>query len=336
MNFEKLLKQRLEAGDISEKVYQGCFSLHESYAASLKSQGIEMEPFDHLFETLLNLTIQEYRQPHPFEPFHRRITTPYNYYKFGVEFIRPLVDRSRSHLYFPENVKKIDAQILRGENAILFANHQTEVDPQLMSLILEESHPHLGEEVIFVAGDRVITDTLAIPFSKGRNLLCIYSKRHIDNPPERKEGKLKHNQRTMQRMKELLSEGGKFIYVAPSGGRDRPDASGEVVVAPFDAPSIEMFRLMAKQANKPVHFYPLSLDTFDILPPPATVEKEIGEMRRARREGALFSFGNEIDMENFPGSETSDRHEKRNARAQYIWDLVNKNYTDLKRLKQNQ
>jgi glycerol-3-phosphate O-acyltransferase len=30
-----------------------------------------------------------------------------------------------------------------------------------------------------VAGDRVTTDLLAMPFSMGRNLLCIFSKKHV-------------------------------------------------------------------------------------------------------------------------------------------------------------
>ena len=38
--------------------------------------------------------------------------------------------------------------------------------------------------MVHVAGDRVTTDPVAVPFSKGRNLLCIYSKRHMNNPPE--------------------------------------------------------------------------------------------------------------------------------------------------------
>ena len=48
-----------------------------------------------------------------------------------------------------------------------------------------------------VAGDRVTTDVVAVPFSKARNLLCIYSKRHIDNPPEEKPKKMRHNAKTM-------------------------------------------------------------------------------------------------------------------------------------------
>ena len=33
------------------------------------------------------------------------------------------------------------------------------------------------------------TDLLAMPFSMGRNLLCIFSKKHVDNPPELKSTK---------------------------------------------------------------------------------------------------------------------------------------------------
>ncbi len=50
--------------------------------------------------------------------------------------------------------------------------------------------------MIFVAGERVITDPLAVPASMGRNLLCIYSKRYIDHPPELKSEKQLHNKRT--------------------------------------------------------------------------------------------------------------------------------------------
>jgi glycerol-3-phosphate O-acyltransferase len=330
MNFLSILEDSYKQGNIPEKVYRSCLSLYQSYAHSMEASGFNMELYDHLFDFLLRHVKEQVRHPYKFEPFHQKIREPIDYYHFGIEFIRPLVDRQKTRIFLVENVDKIQKQINQGENVILFANHQTEVDPQLMSLVLEKSHPKLGEEVIFVAGDRVLTDPMAMPFSMGRNLLCIYSKRHIDTPPEKKQEKLQHNQKTMQRMKELLSKGSKFIYVAPSGGRDRPNENGEVVVAPFDPQSIEMFRLMAKQSEKSVHFYPLSLATFDILPPPKSIESELGEIRMAKREGALFFFGNEIDMEDFPGADVPDKRAKRESRALFIWSIVKKNYDLLK------
>ena len=180
--------------------------------------------------------------------------------------------------------------------------------------------------MIFVAGERVLTDPLASPFSMGRNLLCIYSKRYIDFPPELKTKKQLHNKKTMELMSELLSEGGKCIYVAPSGGRDRIGSSGKVELAPFDPQSIEMFYLMAKKAHTPTHFYPLSLSTYDVLPPPQTIQIELGEMRSAQRVGIHATFGKEFNMEYFPGSDFSDKHARRQAKADAIFSLVQQEY----------
>jgi len=180
--------------------------------------------------------------------------------------------------------------------------------------------------MIFVAGERVTTDPLPVPFSMGRNLLCIYSKRYIDNPPEEKARKTSHNRKTMERMSELLSEGGQCIYVAPSGGRDRRNASGIVEVARFDPQSVEMFYLMAERAPRPTHFYPMALATYDFLPPPETVQRELGEARQARRVGLHLAVGAEIDMASFPGSGLADKHERREARALFIWQQVAADY----------
>ncbi|NGX61117.1 MAG: hypothetical protein K940chlam9_00598 [Chlamydiae bacterium] len=333
MSIYPILKDSLEKGEISEKLHTVFLKLYTTYLQSLEQDGLSMPEHEEVFFDLFNLMKIQIENPYLFESYHQKIRRPIDYAEFGLRFVRPLLNREKSRLLHRDNLEKISSQIARNENVILFANHQTEVDPQLMTLLLEESYPQIGNEAIFVAGDRVLIDPMAVPFSMGCNLLCIYSKRHIDNPPEKKEEKQRHNQKTMRVLRDLLIEGGKCVYVAPSGGRDRPDAQGEVVVAPFDPQSIEMFHLMAKQAKTPTHFYPLSLVTFDILPPPQSIQKELGEERSAKREGALFSFGEEIDMANFPGSDVQDRHAKRSARAMYIWNLVKTEYQNMKQPK---
>jgi glycerol-3-phosphate O-acyltransferase len=224
---------------------------------------------------------------------------------------------------------KIQKQLTRGDNVILFANHQTEPDPQVIGLLLDKTHPRMAEEIIFVAGNRVTMDPLAIPFSMGCNLLCIYSKKHIEHPPEKKEEKLLHNQRVLQKLRELLTEGGKCIYVAPSGGRDRLNDQGQVVISPFDPQSIELFRIIAKQAKRPAHFYPLALATHHLLPPPNTVEKELGERREAQCTPVHLMFDDEIDIEAIPLSDNEDKEAKRAARAKYVWEIVQRNYARL-------
>ncbi len=280
----------------------------------------------HLFEQLIQLVAEQIHHPYSFSIFHRSVRKPFDYYQFGLDFMRPFIDFSRSQVFGTDAIPLIQEQLKKGENVILLSNHQTEPDPQIISLLLERIDPKLACEMIFVAGHRVISDPMAIPMSLGRNLLCIYSKKHISYPPEKKAEKVLHNQRTLKKMQELLNEGGCCIYVAPSGGRDRPNAAGKVDVTPFDTQSIELFWLMGQQAEHLTHFYPLALQTYPLMPPPSHVEKELGEKRFIHVTPVYLAFGKEIDMENFPGSKGLDKRTKRTKRAEYIWSKVRENY----------
>ena len=162
----------------------------------------------------------------------------------------------------------------------------------------------------------------------GCDLLCIYSKRYIDHPPEEKMQKQLHNKNTMELMSDLLKEGGKIIYVAPSGGRDRRGKNGQEEIAPFDPASIEMFYLMAKKAKTPTHFYPFILATFDLLPPPETVQKELGEKRTAKRCPIHIDFAKEFDMEQF--SDEKNKSIRRSKRAKAIYNIVKASYERIK------
>lgn len=307
-------------GEIIEKFYL-------CYQEAISSSEENTDTHNEVFLTLLHLIDQQCQNPFDFQPYHALIRKPFDYYQFGLDLVKPLVDLPHSTVKGLDHLKQIAGSLEKGENAIFLANHQTEADPQAISILLENSYPKLGEEMIFVAGERVITDPLAAPISMGRNLLCIYSKRYIDHPPEQKMKKQLHNKRTMELMSQLLSEGGKAIYVAPSGGRDRPNPNGVVEVAPFDPQSIEMFYLMAQRAGHPTHFYPMALKTYELLPPPQTIQVELGEARVTKRADIHLAFGPKIDMENFPGNDLKDKHERRSARADYICNLVRQDYT---------
>lgn len=77
--------------------------------------------------------------------------------------------------------------------------------------------------IMYVAGDRVITDPLCKPFSMGRNLICVYSEKHIYGDPELVDMKRKANTRSLKEMALRLRGGSQLVWNAPSGGRDRPD-----------------------------------------------------------------------------------------------------------------
>lgn len=319
------LKKASQEKKIPEKIKQIVSHFYASYQASVETHSTIFS-YDDLFFTFLELIEEQLRSPFTFQPFHQQIRTPFDYYKFGLDFFRPLVDMQISSLEGLPYLNSIALELSQKENVILLANHQTEADPQAIGILFEKTHPKIASDIIFVAGERVTTDPLAVPFSMGCNLLCIYSKRYIDHPPELKEKKQLHNKRTMQLMSGLLSEGGKCIYVAPSGGRDRPNLEGKVEVAPFDPQSLEMFYLMAQKAHHPTHFYPMALATYDLLPPPEDIQIELGEKRSAKRGGIHLALCPKIDMEHFPGSEAADRHERRKLRADYIQAQVAKKY----------
>lgn len=325
MDFLQRVQREEEGKNLPAKSVNLLTDFYRGYSEAV---GDEIERHEPVLDAFLDKVIEHLKTPYPFEPFHKQVTESFNYYQFGLDFFGPLIKKEESQLLGSKNIEKIATQIVSGDNVILFANHQTEPDPQLISVMLQEKYPQLSQEMIFVAGHRVTTDPLAVPFSIGLNLLCIYSKKHLEHPPEKKEEKLRHNQRAMKRMSQLLAEGGKCIYVAPSGGRDRPNPQGKIEVAPFDPQSIEMFRLMAKRSGRPTHFYPLALATYALFPPPNSVDKAIGERRHSQRVPIGIAFGPEVAMDQ--DFNATDRKERRRHLATHIWSQVNQLYIKIR------
>ena len=327
MDLKTKLDQYFSNGLLLEKHKNLFTQFYTGYLEALVKNHIDPKVYEPVFLAFLERLKEQVHSPFPFEPYHKHIRKPFDYYQFGLDFMKPLIDLTSSSVTGHAELKEISAKLKQGENVIFLANHQIEADPQALSILLEDRYKELAEEMISVAGERVLTDPLAAPFSMGRNLLCIYSKRYIDHPPERKTEKQTHNKKTMELMSQLLSEGGHSIYVAPSGGRDRLNTEGVPSVAKFDPQSIEMFYLMARKASKPTSFYPMALSTYHILPPPKTIQTEIGEARQVGRGGIHLWVGPQIQMDSFPGASAEpDKKKRRELRAEYIWNMVNTAY----------
>jgi glycerol-3-phosphate O-acyltransferase len=316
-------------GLFPNKIAQVIKGFFQTYKQALGSQHKPTASVLPLFFDFLEKVKQQLAHPYTFEHYHQSIKHPFNYHRFGIDFLRPLVLEDSSYLLGENHLQQIQEQLEYGHNVVLFANHQIEPDPQAMFILFEKSAPKIIDQLIFVAGERVVLDPVAVPFSLGCNLLCIYSKRYIDFPPEKKTEKQLHNTKTMKVMKSLLDKGGKCIYVAPSGGRDRKDEYGQINPAPFDPQSIEMFYLMARHSLQPTHFYPLALSTYSIFPPPETIQKELGEQRVAKAAAIKMSLGPCLNMESFPGSASEDKSLRRKARSDYIYRLVCQMYDQL-------
>lgn len=293
-------------------------------------EGAGAERAERHFSQYLDLMERQLRNPFPFPAIHWRCSEPVDYFQFGLRQAEMMVDRQRSTVMAP-TLSQIESQLEAGENVVLLSNHQTELDCHLVSLLLGDDHRELTSRLMWVAGDRVVNDPMAVPLSLGLNLICIYSKKHINHPPEMREEKLTHNRRAMRQVRELLSEGGQAIVLFPSGGRDRPNQKGEVIPSPFDPAAIELFRLVAERSGRPTHFYPMALNTYAFMPPPPEIGQELGESRICQRVGVGIAIGERIDFEGFDGPE--EKQARREAVAEQIWSLVCQDYRNIKEQK---
>eukprot|EP00435_Cladocopium_sp_Y103_P065298 s385_g27.t1 len=264
----------------------------------------------HQYRDLLNTTLSLLldsiftEKPYDFQPYHQAIRGPeLDFYTWGNDFFRSMIKWRHARVEGVENVQHIKEILAKGENVVLMANHQTEADPQVLSLLLQrEGYEELAEKCIFVAGHKVTTDRLAIPFSKGRYLLSIYSKKYLDEgSDEEQEAKADRNKKTVTEMQRLMKEGGHIFWVAPSGGRDRRlEATQRFAPAKFDEASVGLFLLLAQKAARgdgpKTHFMPLAMWTHRLVPPPEDAKASVGESRSAQRAAVALNFGEELDV----------------------------------------
>ncbi|CAM8877797.1 unnamed protein product [Rhodiola kirilowii] len=328
---EEVRKEK-ESGRLPLNIAFGLEELYHNYKQAVIRSGdpragdVILSNMRALFDRIL-LDIEE---PYIFGPYHKAIRQPYDYYMLGQSYIRPLVDLRNSYVGNLHIFYEMEEKLQKGHNIILISNHQTEADPAVIALLLENSIPRLAEDMTYIAGDRVISDPLCKPFSMGRNLLCVYSKKHMNDDPDLAEMKRKANTRSLKEMARLLREGSQIIWIAPSGGRDRPDPqTGEWFAAPFDASAVDNMRRLANHSGVPGHVYPLTLLCHDIMPPPIQVEKEIGEKRVMCFHGTGISAGPELSYSAI-STRCENSEQAKEAYSQVLYDSVCEQYNVLK------
>lgn len=308
---------------LPEEVSQGVLTFLQSYRSAHTSPETFAKSIETLTQYIEQLKLQ-LRSPYTFANFHQKEREPFDFYQMARNLVEPLIDRSKSSVRGVHVVQDIDDKLARGENVLFLANHQTEPDPQIISLLIEQYSRRLAEDMVYVAGHRVTTDPMAVPMSRGCNLICIYSKKYIEHPPEMRTEKLQHNARSLAKMEELLNQGGAAIYVAPSGGRDRWDEEGRVAIASFDPQSVELFRLLAKKARRPTHIHLLTLSTINILPPPKGIQVALGEQRIASSSPVHLDFSEECIFDE--ATTHVDKIERRKQRAEMLTEQIRKTY----------
>ncbi|EYU45265.1 hypothetical protein ABFS82_05G068300 [Erythranthe guttata] len=327
-----VIRKEVEAGRLPVNVAQGMEELYHNYRNAVLRSGHPKADEIVLsnMADVLDRVFLDVLDPFQFSPYHKAIREPFDYYMFGQKYIRPLLDFRNSFVGNISVFNEIEKKLEQGENVILISNHQTEADPAVIALLLESTNPFIAENLIYVAGDRVITDPLCKPFSMGRNLLCVYSKKHMSDDPDLLDMKKRANTKSLKEMSLLLRGGSKIIWIAPSGGRDRPDlATNEWYPAPFDASSVDNMRRLVEHAGIPGHIYPLAMMCHEIMPPPAQVEKDIGEKRVISFHGVGLSAAPSINYHEI-ASDLKDPEKAKIAYTESVYSSVCEQYNVLK------
>ncbi|CAN1199988.1 Glycerol-3-phosphate acyltransferase, chloroplastic [Linum perenne] len=325
------IKKEAEAGRLPSIIAAGMEELYHNYKNAVLQSGHPnaVEIVLSNMSLVLDRVFVDVEDAFVFSPYHKALREPFDYYEFGQNYIRPLIDFRNSYVGNVSIFSEIEEKLQQGHNVILMSNHQTEADPAVIALLLETTNRHISENLIYVAGDRVLTDPLCKPFSMGRNLFCVYSKKHMLDVPELVEMKKKANIRSLKEMAMLLRNGSQIVWIAPSGGRDRPDpVTGEWHPAPFDTSSVDNMRRLADNSGAPGHIYPLALLCSDIMPPPPKVEKEIGEKRVIAYSGTGLSVGKEIKFHEI-ASAYENPEQAKEAYTKALYDSVSEQYNVL-------
>eukprot|EP00892_Ulva_mutabilis_P010711 jgi/Ulvmu1/8011/UM004_0247.1 len=320
------LNQECESGRIPKQLIPLWTDFFNNYKVALLSADLpthDMKLVSQVQASIADTVINQFANPYKFPSRHEAITEPYDYFEFGQKYVGSLIDFTKSYLGHRERFDEIGRQLEAGENVIIFANHQSEADPGIWAHMLMHTHPRLAKSVFYVAGDRVVSDPLCVPFSMGRNLFCVHSKRHMEDDPDTKAEKVATNRRTLGAMAEALGGGGSLLWIAPAGGRDRPNDDDVYVPAKFDPTALELMRTLAakakKMAGRTTHMYPFAMYSAPLMPPPKTVDKALGERRMVNFTGVGISVGEELDVEAII-SGTSGREEAAAAftKATYV------------------
>ncbi|PON85422.1 Glycerol-3-phosphate O-acyltransferase [Trema orientale] len=202
------IRKEKEAGRLPPNVASGMEELYQNYKNAI-FQSEDPKAGEIVFANMaaaLDRIFVEVEDPFVFSPYHKALREPFDYYMFGQNYIRPLIDFRYSYVGNISIFNEMEEKLQKGHNIVLISNHQTEADPAVIALLLEATNPHIAENMTYVAGDRVLTDPLCKPFSMGRNLICVYSKKHMYDVPELVELKRRANTRSLKEMALLLRE----------------------------------------------------------------------------------------------------------------------------------
>lgn len=126
------LEEKVKAGKANAKFVNIVKGFLEEYSVTSMEAKLTPDIFKYQVTSFLKFVQDAMENPFKFEPgLHRSIRQPFDYYKWGNDFMRPLIITEKSRLVGLENVKQMIELTSKGENVIILANHQVSAQPNM-------------------------------------------------------------------------------------------------------------------------------------------------------------------------------------------------------------
>ena len=149
------LQKGVDSGKLPKELYPAFQDFYKNYKQTvLSSDAPDASPelVAEVMGSIADRTVNQFLDPYTFPSYHTRLLEPYDYYKFGQNYVRTLINFNKSVVGHLDRFQKVQEQLDAGDNVVLLANHQTEADPGVWALLLEKVLPRLATEIIYVAG----------------------------------------------------------------------------------------------------------------------------------------------------------------------------------------
>ncbi|AQK66227.1 Glycerol-3-phosphate acyltransferase [Zea mays] len=144
------IRKELDNGKLPADVASNLEELYYNYRNAVLQNG-DPNAYEVMLSNMMTLfdrVLLDVQNPFNFPPYHKALREPFDYYMFGQNYIRPLVDFRNSYVGNISLFHDIEENLHQGHNVVLMSNHQSEADPAIIALLLEKTNPWISENIV--------------------------------------------------------------------------------------------------------------------------------------------------------------------------------------------
>ena len=94
----------LDQLQLPEELLSSLREFYASYEAAAVQNKKNIDEIQPILIQFLKLVQYQMTEPFEFEPYHKAVTEPYDLYRFGIDFLLPLIQKEKSSIIGKEYV----------------------------------------------------------------------------------------------------------------------------------------------------------------------------------------------------------------------------------------